>query len=235
MLSSTSIAAATSLAIHVGVVGFALGHAPYRESRAQHAVDMELLPVSAGPAVEPPRRPPVDATPVVAQVLPQHRTKPAPRQQAPSATPAPASPAAATETLPRFNVSIPSVRSEAPARFVLPVANLLVNTVRSAGEGSGAEQTLAASEVSVPARLIASAAVVYPPAARAAELEASVAVEIVVDTQGRVVDARALASPGYGLEQAALRAVRAYRFSPAERLGRLVRVRMRWDVLFRLR
>jgi len=40
---------------------------------------------------------------------------------------------------------------------------------------------------------------------------------------------------GYGLDEAALTAIRAYRFSPAVRAGRAVPVRMRWVVQFRLR
>ena len=47
--------------------------------------------------------------------------------------------------------------------------------------------------------------------------------------------ARALTHVGYGLDEAALRAIRAYRFSPARRAGRPVPVRMRWSVQFRLR
>jgi TonB family protein len=40
---------------------------------------------------------------------------------------------------------------------------------------------------------------------------------------------------GHGFDASALAAIRAYRFSPAEREGRRVRVRMPWTVQFRLR
>jgi protein TonB len=75
---------------------------------------------------------------------------------------------------------------------------------------------------------------VYPETARAAEIEADVLLELVVDGEGRVTGARPLAARDLGLTDAALRAVRAYRFTPAERAGRPVRVRMRWTVTFRL-
>ena len=81
----------------------------------------------------------------------------------------------------------------------------------------------------------ASAPVAYPPRARAAEIELDVPMEIVVDALGRVSEARVLRRSGYGLDEAAGRAVRAYRFSPAWRAGRAVAVRMRWMVQFRLR
>jgi protein TonB len=89
--------------------------------------------------------------------------------------------------------------------------------------------------VSVPARLLSSTPVSYPPQARAAEVELDVPLELVVDPVGRVVQARGLSRCGYGLDEAAVRAVRTYRFSPALRGGRPVAVRMRWTVQFRLR
>jgi TonB family protein len=87
----------------------------------------------------------------------------------------------------------------------------------------------------VPARLLASSAPVYPPTARASEAEADVPLSIVIDTSGRVVDAKVIVSAGHPFDEAALMAVRAYRFLPAQRNGARVRVRMRWVVQFRLR
>jgi protein TonB len=88
--------------------------------------------------------------------------------------------------------------------------------------------------VSTPARLVSRAPLAYPPAARAAQIETDVRVEIIVDAAGRVVSARPLTDTGYGLDDAAVRAVRGYRFSPATKDGRAVAVRMRWTVQFRL-
>jgi TonB family protein len=89
--------------------------------------------------------------------------------------------------------------------------------------------------VSVPARLVASVPATYPAEARRAEIEADVPVEIVLDEQGRVVAARAVKASGFGLDDAALRSIRGYRFSAALKDGHPVRVRMRWIVQFRLR
>jgi len=130
-------------------------------------------------------------------------------------------------------------------RFVLGPSPVLVGPrgVPGASAGSGgvgsldtqALETLPESAVSAPARVLSTADVVYPPEARRAEIERDVPVAIVVDQLGAVVDARALSHQGYGLEDAAVRAIRNYRFSPAQRGGRAVRVRMRWTVQFRLR
>ena len=104
-----------------------------------------------------------------------------------------------------------------------------------ASAGSESDATFAESAVDAKAHLLSSVPVIYPEAARAAELEADVRLELVVDTEGRVVSARPLAPHDLGLDEAARRAVRAYRFSPARRKGRPIRVRMEWTVAFRLR
>jgi protein TonB len=65
-------------------------------------------------------------------------------------------------------------------------------------------------------------------------VEADLPLEIVVGTDGRVGSARPLAHARYGLDEAALRALLHYRFSPAMRGGRAVPGRMRWVVQFRL-
>ena len=107
-----------------------------------------------------------------------------------------------------------------------------------AGNGSGAgtdDVVHAASAVQVPARLVQSVAPAYPAHARVDDVEGDVGVEIVVDREGRVVEARVTRPAGHGFDASALSAVRGYRFSAAQRDGHAVRVRMPWSVQFRLR
>lgn len=94
---------------------------------------------------------------------------------------------------------------------------------------------VAERDVSTRAKLLSAAEVPYPPEARAAEIEADVPVDIIVDANGAVAQARGITRAGYGLDDAALRAISRYRFEPATRDGRRVAVRMRWRVSFRLR
>jgi protein TonB len=108
------------------------------------------------------------------------------------------------------------------------------------GSGAGAmdgPESRAVDEraVDIAARLVPGGAPAYPPAALEAEIEADVPLEIVVDARGQVISARGLTHAGYGLDEAALRAIRGYRFIPARRGGQAVAVRMRWTVQFRLR
>jgi protein TonB len=130
----------------------------------------------------------------------------------------------------------------APARFVLSAGTVVTRPHAPVGPaGSPAvgvardAYPLNEGEVSVPARLLWASPLVYPPAARRAEIEIDLPVQIVVDAGGRVSSTRALGRAGYGLDEAAVRAIQEYRFSPALYAGRAVPVRMRWTVQFRLR
>jgi TonB family protein len=89
--------------------------------------------------------------------------------------------------------------------------------------------------VTVRARLMHGALPSYPPLAHSEQMEASVPLELVVSADGAVVDARVLEPAGHGFDASALAAVRRYRFSPAQRDGHPVRVRMRWVVDFKIR
>jgi TonB family protein len=93
------------------------------------------------------------------------------------------------------------------------------------------------SDVTERARLVAGPKPVYPATALAdgIELDAPLAFEIVVDTSGAVISTRPLGVAGHGFDEAALSALRAFRFTPAKRDGDLVRVRMRWTVEFHLK
>lgn len=92
-----------------------------------------------------------------------------------------------------------------------------------------------ASHVTIPAKLQHSVTPSYPVNAREQGVEADAKVEIVVDETGRVIESRSLTSAGYGFDEAALAALRDYRFSPARVGDQIVRVRMPWSVEFRLR
>ena len=88
--------------------------------------------------------------------------------------------------------------------------------------------------VTAPATVVSQPVAKYPAAARAAEVERDVPVDIVVDARGEVIEARVEGHVGYGLDEAALETVRRTRFRPAQRDGQAVAVRMRWTMQFRL-
>ena len=236
---------ALSAMAHVAVAGAliatAAGHAratpgPLPELTLE-SVDVVALPVEPVPEPEPV---PNVAAQVASHAVPTHtHDYPVPEDHdahphdpslhhAEHAEPALAAPALTSDApMPRFTIAI----GNAPVAHGAVGGTALVATpVAGAGE-----PTYSDAQVSRRAQLVTSAVAAYPAEARAGELEADVPVEIVVDTAGRVVDARVAARAGSGFDESALTAIRGYRFSPAMRDGTPVRVRMRWSVQFRLR
>ena len=241
-LFSVPGAVTASLALHAGMATWMAGHTWLETGAARGAqsIDIEMIAgpepdTTPAPVDDAVRAPEVDTTP--ARSLRATRVESARAAALRHGSPAGPAAAIAVEPTARFEVG---VISSAP-RFVLAATRSSETRDPTALPGSGGDAsgtddiTRPANRVSVPARLLVSAPIAYPSQARAADIEASVPLEIVVDTQGRVVDARPLFAVGYGFDAAALQAIRAYRFAPAQHLGRAVRVRMRWSVQFRLR
>jgi protein TonB len=152
-------------------------------------------------------------------------------------------PEASAEPTPISGMAAPNLPGApaAPPRFVLPSAPALQGRAPTSPKMGGTVDAQPASvvfpeeRVSRRASLLASVPTPYPPGARDAEVEADVVLDLVVDGSGRVREARPLTRQGYGLEDAAVRAVLGYRFTPALLDGKPVSVRMRWVVQFRLR
>lgn len=75
---------------------------------------------------------------------------------------------------------------------------------------------------------------VYPEAALAVRRQGAVIVEAVIDRKGSVVEAKVLRDLGFGLGEAALRAIRTWRYQPATLDGRPVTVYLTVTVKFEL-
>ncbi len=241
-----------SLALHAGgaLAATSLGHASARRGASamtELSVETEPAPVP----VPPPQAVGPEEPSAVAPLRPAHAPQahihsypvprshdeqphdpgllhvPRPSNATPAARPAEAAVAAPADApaLPKFSLAIVPVAGRAGAQA----------SGGGAGPAAGPEGApLLESAVSRGARLVSRAGVQYPAEARAAEVEATVALEIVVDRSGSVTEARVVKTAGYGFDAAAVAAVRQYRFAPAERGGQPVSVRMRWTVDFRL-
>lgn len=76
--------------------------------------------------------------------------------------------------------------------------------------------------------LLAEIRIPYPPEARAAQIEGKVTLDVLIDQQGVVRDAKLVSGPGYGLNEAALAAVKQFQFKPARVGEQAVAVRTRF-------
>jgi TonB family protein len=153
---------------------------------------------------------------------------------------APAPPAAAAPDRdadrPRFSIVLgPASGSTGGASSTVGTGAVGADAPGSAARAPAGEgETFAESSVSEHARLVSPVRPEYPAAARALGVEGTVSLELVVDREGRVVEARVVRAAGHGFDDSALRALRGARFRPALREGQAVRVRMPWTIDFRL-
>lgn len=191
--------------------------------------------------VTPPPPPPAPLEPQVETQAPIEkvvREKPRPRPKPPTPQPAAETdvevqsspiPAAATDTTarPKFGVTMEST-SQA-GRTSAPVGNSGRPTDEGPA-GAGPVKPLAAvaahevTQMPLPQGRCAGK---YTDAARAAALEGVVILDLVVDETGRAREITVVQGLGHGLTEAAIAALRACRFTPGERDGTPVPVRVR--------
>jgi protein TonB len=83
-------------------------------------------------------------------------------------------------------------------------------------------------------RVMSEVKIPYPDEARRAGIEGTVTLSITVDNEGRVVAAKIVKGQGYGLDEAALTAIRRFRFKPAVKNGEAVSTEMKYSYTFLL-
>ena len=209
------------------------------ELREQPLPEPEPEPEPEATAPKPQAKPPVHEAPtrrsqrasVEAPVAVN-----APKQSSPTERPATVDTGAA----PVFGISMEST-SSAGSGPSLPVGNTLQARPNGhAGEGEAAARPVVAP---VPAYEVTKMPLPrgecqgkYTDEAREAGLEGVVIFDLVVDEHGRVCDLSVVQALGGGLTEAAKRALQACSFSPGERDGKAVPVRVRsFKIRFRLR
>jgi protein TonB len=72
----------------------------------------------------------------------------------------------------------------------------------------------------------------YPPEAKQKGIQGAVVMDILIDAQGTVRDAKLIEGPGSGLNEAALEAVKKFKFSPAFMQDKPVAVKIRYAYRF---
>ncbi len=234
---SARLVYAASLALHVAV-GSAV--ASTRPAPARRTVVVEVRrarPRTPPPAPTPAPAPAPTPAPPAPVAAPAARATPSPaRSSPPRAAPraAPANAAPATG---------PGLAVGAPHDFGVALGN---DTGGNGGGGGGegpatpapapraAHDEEACEGAPTRPRVISMEQPEYPDAAREAEIEGRVRVELHVDETGAVTSARVLEGLGHGLDEAALAAARAARFEPATRCGRPVEATFTVGVRFAL-
>ena len=239
LIDARAAALVASLALHATVFAAATVPAvppPSSPQEADLTIDVLVSPEASSTVVESaPAFPDGNAAPVRvsrAASIARHRSSDDGRLGPRSAPPQAAAVASAqAEDEPRFTIAIGAEAASLPV--VASPGNAAAPADR-AGSTPPDDAALSEDGVSSPARLASGAAPPYPESARRERVEGDVPLEIVVSPAGVVETARPLSHVGHGLDDAATAAVRQYRFRPAVKDGRAVRVRMRWVMQFRL-
>lgn len=219
-----------SAGLHVALLA-AMDRPPRRPAPAA-PVEMEI--VEAPP---PPAAPPVPAP--AAPEAPAPRVRPAapraPRATAPAPAPAPASPAPAV----RIGISLDA--TVAGGGFAVAVGDTALGRTPSVAPRTTQEQAapvaapfVPETRLATPPRLLGRADPAYTDDARAAGVEGEMVLLLAIDETGRVSSARVLRGLGHGLDGAAIRAARSFRFAPATAEGRPVRTQIRFTWTFLL-
>lgn len=199
---------------------------------------IELVAVEVQPPPPPPPKPaePLPQPKVVPRprrVAVAHRPKPAPTPQPP---PPPDQPPP-TKPVPQV-VGLTMSSTSTAGTFSAPVGNTNMGEVGPKAQApeavrSGGGLTPLAEVDSGPVPLD-EVRIPYPAQARQDGIEGTVTLMIVVDEAGKVTRARVLGGPGHGLNEAALSAIRRFRFKPAVREGKPVSVETRFAYTFEL-
>jgi protein TonB len=224
------ICAVASIGAHV-VFATSLSNLPPRTAAVAPPRPIEVRVIEPPPPPPPP--PPVPEPPEIKPSEPpkiheQRRTRPrAARAATPVDTPSETAPSTTeTTTTPVYGVTMSSSSSSGPA-----VAQ--GNTTRVApatgtpGPAKPLASAAAAYEVTKMPVPLGRCAGKYTEAAKAAGIEGMVILDLVVDETGRARDIEVKQPLTHGLTEAAVAALRACTFTPGERAGTAVPVRVR--------
>lgn len=200
---------------------------------------IELVPVEVQPAPPPPPAPKPEP-------LKQPKIAPKPRRVAvakptvkppPDAPPPPPDQPPPTKPVPQI-VGLTLSSTSTAGAFAAPVGNTNMGavgpTAKPPSEAKAGGGLTPLAEVDSGPLPLDEVRIPYPTQARADGIEGTVTLMIVVDDTGKVTRARILNGPGHGLNEAALEAIRRFRFKPARQQGRAVSVETRFAYTFEL-
>jgi protein TonB len=212
-----------SLLIHLAL-GAALG--TVKVAKVEEAVVITMTEIQKP---EEEKEPEPEAKPVEAP-KPSARPKSAPVPQAslPQAAPAPDFGFMLSSGGGAGGIAVGGMAAAANPTPVRQAAKRVLSAPSAAPEGGSCE------EAEVKAKPISTVQPAYTDEANTARIEGKVRVAITIDPSGAVVDAKVVEGLGHGLDEKAIEALRAWKFSPATRCGNAVASTMTVGVRFSL-
>ncbi|HYI02469.1 TonB family protein [Hyalangium sp.] len=234
-----------SLALH-GVGLLALSRMKERtHSVAQKPVELVMVEVQKPPPPPPPKEEPKPPEPPKVKppkpppvkVAVAEKPPPPPPEQAPPPPNEP--PPEPTKPVPLVvGISLSSTTSA--GGFAAPVGNTAYGKVDNKAKAPSEVKEYAAPkytpiyQVDSEPKVLSEVKIPYPEEARRAGVEGTVTLSITVDPDGKVVAAKIVSGPGYGLNEAARDAIKRFRFKPAIKGGEAVSTEMKYAYTFLL-
>ena len=226
--------AAIAVLVHVGFV-YGLRRLPQRaQEPARRVVSVRVISPPPPPEPPPEAKPPPE--PEAPKPVPRERPRSRPSVAAvhdviPRDVPPPDRPPAPGDvtTTPVFGVSMEST-SQAGAGPALPVGNSARPSQARSDQPTAVKPLaapVAAYEVTTMPLPQGRCAGKYTEEAKQAAIEGTVVLDLIVDEKGRAREVQVVSGLGHGLTEAAIAAVKECRFSPGEKDGTPVPVRVR--------
>lgn len=195
-------------------------------------VEIPPSPPKPEPAPEPLKQPKVAPHPRRVALAPKPTAKPAPDEPPPPPDQKPPE-----KPVPQI-VGLTMSSTTTAGTFSAPVGNTAMGavgpTARAPSEVKRGGGLVPLAEVDSGPAPLDEVRIPYPPQARKDGIEGTVTLMIVVDETGKVTSAKVIGGPGHGLNEAALEAIRRFRFKPAIREGKAVPVETRFAYTFEL-
>lgn len=135
-----------------------------------------------------------------------------------------------------FGLSKATLQSDSPGAVEVKAGNTLAKEIdhEKLAPGDADSLPIPTEEylVTQMPRLKAEVRVPYPPEAKSKNIEGAVIMDILIDDQGRVRSAELVDGPGFGLNEAALKAIYKFEFHPAVVDKKSVAVKIRYAYRF---
>lgn len=236
-----------SLAVH-GAGLFALSRMKERPSfEAQKPVELVVVEVQKPPPPPPPKKeepkppePPKAKPPPKPPLVKVAQVDKPPPPPPPQAPPPPNEPPPQPTKPAPLVVGISMSSTTSAGAFAAPVGNTAYGKVENKAKDPAQVQQYAAPkytpiyQVDSEPQVASEVKIPYPEEARRAGIEGTVTLSITIDTEGKVVAAKVISGPGYGLNEAAREAIKRFRFKPAVKGGEAVSTEMKYSYTFLL-
>lgn len=232
---------ALSLALHVAAFLYLSTIKAPQPFELNRPLDVEVVEVEPPKPPPPPEEPkPRKAPPPPIKVAAPSKPPPEPPKEQlpppPNDAPPPEQPSKPVPLI----VGISMSSTTTAGTFAAPVGNTLYGKTEDKAADPTEVKAYSAPKYA-PIYMVDSAPSVlnevkaaYPPEAKAAGVEGQVILSVTVDLEGKVASAKVLSGPGYGLEEAALAAIKKFRFRPAVKGGERVSTEIKYTYTFEL-